>query len=191
MRLDEHLPVDHKLGQVYRFGAAFVGAFLLAFGIFGFLRVPSFIGSSGSIVLGLSSNGLLSAVSVVVGVLLLVAAFVGGNFASTVNACVGALFILSGLLNLALLRTSLNIFAFQVRNAIFSFCVGLALLIFGLYGRVSGGLREENPYWRARHGLPPVSEEDLERENSMAGELRDVESQRRRGPEETGPGRRW
>jgi hypothetical protein len=191
VKLDEHLPVDHKLGRVYRFGAAFLGTFLLAFGILGFVRAPAFYGRRGDIVLGLSSNGLLDLVSVVVGALLVVAAFVGGNFASTVNAAVGVLFVVSGLLNLALLRTPLNIFAFQVRNAIFSFCVGVALLIFGLYGRVSGGLPEQNPYWRTRHGLPPLREEELEEDETVARDLREVEAQRRRGPEESGSGRRW
>jgi hypothetical protein len=42
-------------------------------------------------------------------------------------------------------------------NVIFSFVAGLLLLTFGLYGRVSGGLTADNPYYRGRHGLDPAT----------------------------------
>jgi len=69
------------------------------------------------------------------------------------------LFLLSGLVNLAVLRTSANILDFSMRNVIFSFVSGLLLLTFGLYGRVSGGLPPDNPFYRARHGLDPATGE--------------------------------
>lgn len=153
MKLQEELPLDHRLAGVYRFGAGLVGSFLITFGILGLLRSPDVVSRTGVRVLGLSTDGLLSGVSVLVGLILLLAAWIGGNVASVVNGVFGMLFVLNGAQGLALLRTPLNILAFQMRNVIFSFLVGLALLIFGLYGRVSGGLTEENPYWRARHGL--------------------------------------
>jgi hypothetical protein len=51
-------------------------------------------------------------------------------------------------------------------NVIFSFVVGTALITFGMYGRVSGTLPPDNPYWRERHGLPAEVQEgeDLEME---------------------------
>lgn len=159
MKLNEDLPVDHRLSTVYRAGAVLVGAFLILFGILGFLHTPSFSGhSGGSHVVGLSNNGLLAGLSVLVGAILIIAGLIGGNVASTVNTVVGLLFLLNGLVHLAVLRTSLNYFGFEVRNVIFSFVVGLALLTFGLYGRVSGGLSRQNPYWRVRHGLSPLEE---------------------------------
>ncbi|HEX5497193.1 MAG TPA: DUF4383 domain-containing protein [Mycobacteriales bacterium] len=174
MRLQEELPVDHQLAGVYRFGAGLVGSFLIAFGILGLLHNPDVVGRTGVRVLGLSTDGLLSGVSVLVGLILLAAAWIGGNVASVVNCVFGMLFLLNGVQGLALLRTSLNILAFEVRNVIFSFLVGLALLFFGLYGRVSGGLTEENPYWRARHGLTAKqAHERLEQsERIAAGEAR-------------------
>jgi hypothetical protein len=33
----------------------------------------------------------------------------------------------------------------------FSFAFGVMLVLFGVYGRVSGSLPHDNPYWRARH----------------------------------------
>jgi hypothetical protein len=102
---------------------------------------------------------LLSAISIVVGLTLIAGAIIGGNIAAELNAVVGVLFLLSGLANLAVLRTSANILNFSVRNVIFSFVSGLLLLTFGLYGRVSGGLPPDNPFYRARHGLDPATGE--------------------------------
>jgi len=140
------LPVGHKLGRVYRIGGGLCGLVLLVFGILGFFNQLAFFSTEGKEIAGLSSNGALSAISVVFGLILIAAAVVGGNLASTVNTGVAALFLLSGLVNLCLLRTDLNFLAFRMSNVIFSFIVGTALLTFGLYGRASGNLPEDNPY---------------------------------------------
>lgn len=151
MKLQDHLPADHRLGTVYRYGAGLCGLALLVFGSLGFLNDLQFLSTSGERVAGLSSNGLLSLISVVVAVVLVAGAVVGGNVASLVNMAVGALFLGSGFVNLALLDTRANFLAFHMQNVMFSFAVGLMLLTFGMYGRVSGGLPHDNPYWRARH----------------------------------------
>jgi hypothetical protein len=151
MKLDEALPVDHRLSRVYRFGAGLTGVILLVFGILGFFDQVGFFSTHGSTVAGLSSNGALSVMSVVVGALLMVGAAIGGNFASWLNMILGVLFLLSGFVNLALLDTSANFLAFRMPNVLFSFVVGLMLLTFGMYGRVSGSLPHDNPYWRGRH----------------------------------------
>lgn len=195
MKLQEELPIDHRLAQVYRFGAGLVGSFLLAFGILGLLHSPDVVSRTGVRVLWLSTDGLLSGISVLVGLILVAAAWVGGNVASLVNGVFGVLFLLNGMQGLALQHTSLNIFAFEVRNAIFSFVVGLALLIFGLYGRVSGGLTEENPYWRARHGLSAEEAHRQYEESRRAEEVQaNVERERARSgtkADEEYPPRPW
>lgn len=173
MKLDEHLPLDHHLGQVYRFGAGLIGSFLLAFGIAGLVRAPDPISRTGILVFGLSTDGLLSGISVLVGLILVVAAWIGGNVASVTNIVFGLLFLLNGAQGLALLRTSLNVMAFDVRNVIFSYLVGLALLLFGIYGRVSGGLTPENPYQRARR---QASREEARQEQHRLDELADLEA---------------
>lgn len=151
MRLDEHLPVDHKLSQVYRYGAGAMGLVLVVFGILGLLNGVSFLSHAGKHLAGLNSNGALSTISIVVGALLFVGMVIGGNFASTLNICVGVAFLLSGFVNLALLDTGSNLLAFKMSNVLFSFGVGLLLLFFGLYGRVTGRLPYDNPYWKSRH----------------------------------------
>ncbi|MGV9315995.1 DUF4383 domain-containing protein [Streptomyces sp. NPDC003691] len=157
-RLDEHLPVDHRLSTVYRIGAGIMGAFLLAFGILGLIDKIGFFNTEGNTVIGLNSNGALSVLSICVGALLLFGMVKGGNFASTLNMVLGVLFIASGFINLALLDTSFNPFAFKIQNVLFSFVVGLLLMFFGMYGRVSSTLPHDNPYWKARHPQEAAAE---------------------------------
>ncbi|MFI9624540.1 DUF4383 domain-containing protein [Streptomyces sp. NPDC052042] len=158
IQLDKHLPVDHRLSRVYRVGAGLMGLVLLVFGILGLIDRIGFFSTGGATVVGLNTNGTLSVLSICVGLLLFVGMVIGGNFASTLNMILGIAFILSGFINLALLDTDFNFLAFRLQNVLFSFVVGLMLMIFGMYGRVSGGLPHDNPYWRARHP------EEVERE---------------------------
>ncbi|MFM9369754.1 DUF4383 domain-containing protein [Streptomyces sp. Da 82-17] len=151
IRLDEHLPVDHRLSKVYRVGAGLTGLVLLAFGILGLIDKVGFFDTRGDTVAGLNTNGALSVLSICVGLLLFAGMVIGGNFASTLNMIVGVAFILSGFANLALLDTSLNFLAFRIQNVLFSFVVGIMLMVFGMYGRVGSALPHDNPYWRARH----------------------------------------
>lgn len=161
MKLQDHLPADHRLGTVYRYGAGLCGLALLVFGTLGFLNDLAFFSTRGERVAGLSSNGLLSLISLVVALVLIAGAVIGGNTASTVNMAVGAVFLGSGFVNLALLDTKANFLAFRMQNVMFSFVVGLMLLTFGMYGRVCGGLPHDNPYWRARHPEQAAHEERM------------------------------
>ncbi|MEZ0091697.1 DUF4383 domain-containing protein [Streptacidiphilus sp. EB129] len=151
MKLQDSLPVDHRLGQVYRYSAGTIGLFLVVFGIFGFTNHVGFFSTHGDKVAGMSSNGLLSLLSVLFGVLLMAGAVRGGNDASTLNICVGVLFILSGFVNLGLLDGKHNFLAFHMQNVLFSFVVGVLLMMFGMYGRVTTHLPYDNPYWKERH----------------------------------------
>lgn len=180
----DHLPVDHKLSRVYRFGGGLTGLVLLTFGALGFFNQLDFFSTDGRMVAGLSSNGALSTISVVFGLILIGAAVVGGNTSSTVNIVVGSLFLLSGLVNLCVMRTDLNVLAFQMPNVIFSFVVGMIVLTFGLYGRASGNLPQDNPYRQARHvgESDPTGPAQADVEGSGPGEAgrREIGSQVRR-----------
>lgn len=145
-----------RLDQVHRVGAAVLGAGLCLFGVLGFGNQVGFLAIHGKQVLGLSSNGLLSTISVVVGAVLIVAALRGGRVSSTITAAVGLLFLLSGLVNLAVLDTELNLLAFRMSNVIFSFVAGMLLLFLGAYGRFTGGLSADNPYYQLRHPSLPA-----------------------------------
>ncbi|MFE2185678.1 DUF4383 domain-containing protein [Streptomyces sp. NPDC059455] len=163
--LDEHLPVDHRLSTVYRVGAGLMGLVLVAFGILGLIHRVGFFDTGANTVAGLNTNGTLSVLSIVIGLLLFFGMLMGGNFASSLNMVLGLLFLLSGFVNLALLETPYNFLAFRMQNVLFSFVVGLLLMWFGMYGRVSGGLPHDNPYWVTRHP------EQAEREAAHAREL--------------------
>ncbi|MEU6598988.1 MULTISPECIES: DUF4383 domain-containing protein [Streptomyces] len=191
-RLDDHLPVDHRLNQVYRIGAGLIGAFLVAFGILGLIDQIGFFSTGGNTVAGLNSNGALSVLSIVIGAVLLVGMVIGGNFASTLNMVLGVLFLLNGFLFLGLLDTASNFLAFKIQNVYFSFIVGLLLMTFGMYGRVGHNLPHDNPYWRARHPDAPPQEQRTPPEQLTRQEQRPRDEQRerqeQRGPRQPGRG---
>ena len=149
-------PENDRVLAVHRLGAIAVAAVILVFGVLGFADGLEFFSTSGEPVLGMSSNGLLSTISVVTAAVLVFAALRGPRIASTVMIVVGALFILSALANLALLRTDLNFLAFEMSNVAFSAVAGLVLLLLGAYGRLSGNLPPDSPY--AVHREPPAPE---------------------------------
>ncbi|MFG2820862.1 DUF4383 domain-containing protein [Kitasatospora sp. NPDC048365] len=151
MDFRDELPVDHRLARVYRVGAGLCGVVLLVFGCLGLADGLAFFSTTGQDVAGLSSNGLLSLISIVTAAVLIGGAVVGGNAASTINIVVGGLFVLSGFVNLALLDSGANVLAFRIPNVVFSFVMGLVVATFGMYGRVSGRLPLDNPYYRHRH----------------------------------------
>lgn len=103
----------------------------------------------------MSSNGLLSTISVVTAAVLIGAAVRGPRIASTVMIVVGSLFLLSALVHLAVLRTGFNVLAFKMTNVFFSIGAGLTLLVLGPYGRLSGNLPPDSPYASADVGEDP------------------------------------
>ena len=144
-----------RILAVHRLGAVAVALVVLVFGLLGFAGGLDFFSTRGEPILGMSSNGLLSAVSVVTALALIAAAVRGPRIASTVMIGVGALFLLSGLANLAVLRTGFNVLAFEMVNVFFFFAAGLTLLLLGAYGRVSGHLPADSPYARPGAGEDP------------------------------------
>jgi hypothetical protein len=164
--------VDYRLNRVYRIGAGLTGLVLIAFGVLGLIDRVGFFDTGGATVAGLNTNGTLSVLSLCAGGLLFLGMVLGGNFASTVNMVLGVVFIGSGFVNLALLDSGANFLAFHIQNVLFSFVVGLMLMFFGMYGRVSGTLPHDNPYWRARHPQQAEHEQrDRDRAKGGGGRL--------------------
>ncbi|MGY1883701.1 DUF4383 domain-containing protein [Blastococcus sp. SYSU DS0753] len=141
-------PGGDRVLAVHRIGALLVAAVIAVFGILGFADGLEFFSTDGERILGLSSNGLLSTISVVTAAVLVAAALRGPHIASTVMIVVGVLFLVSALANLAVLQTGLNVLAFRFANVVFSVVAGLVLLLLGAYGRVSGNLPPDSPYAR-------------------------------------------
>ena len=173
-------PGPHPVHTIHRVGAAVCGGFLTLFGGLGLGHGLPFFSTSGSIVLGLSSNGLLAVLSVIVGTVLLASAIRGGHTASTISMTLGVLFLLSGLGNSLVLATPLNVFAFRPTNILFSLAVGAVLLVTGAYGRVTGGLPLDNPYHRdIPDGQPsPTQEEIVHQEHNPAAVRELAEAER-------------
>ncbi|MDW8803374.1 DUF4383 domain-containing protein [Streptomyces scabiei] len=151
MRLRDELPVDHRLARVYRYGAGLCGVILLVFGCLGFADRLTPLDTDGTRVLGMTTNGALSLISVLVGLALIGGATAGGNLASTLNMTLGVLFLLCGFFHLFVLDRPANVLDLGMSNVMFSFAMGLLIAGFGMYGRVSGRLPHDNPYWRRRH----------------------------------------
>ncbi|MFF2145628.1 DUF4383 domain-containing protein [Kitasatospora sp. NPDC058190] len=152
MKLQDELPtVDRRLALVWRVGAALGGIFLIVFGVLGLTHHLGFLDTHGDRIAGLSTNGALSILSIVVGAILVVGAIIGGNFASNLNMVVGVLFVLSGFYGLTVLgRPEANILNFRMSNVLFAFIFGVVVTTFGMYGRVSSHLPHDNPFWRKR-----------------------------------------
>jgi hypothetical protein len=157
-RVPASLTRDGRVPAVHRVGAVAVGLVLLVFGVLGFADGLAYFSTEGEPVLGLSSNGLLSTVSVVTAAVLIAAALRGPRIASTVMLVVGVLFLVSALANLAVLDTGLNLLAFRLTNVFFSLGAGLVLLLLGAYGRVSGNLPSDSPYARPRDAAAPAGD---------------------------------
>jgi hypothetical protein len=175
----------HRIDLLHRTGSVMVGLGLWVFAVLGFVQRLDFFSTQGQPVLGLSSNGLLSTISVVFGAILVGAGIRGGRLSSSVQVVVGALFLLSGIVNVLVLNSGLNLLAFRMPNVIFSLVVGGILLTVGSWGRFTGRLRADSPYARERVGTfedpqlsPELSGIDLDggaAEAAAARELAEAE----------------
>lgn len=154
---------DGRVVLVHRIGALLVAAVIAVFGILGLAGGLDFFSTQGDPVMGMSSNGLLSVISILTALVLVVAAARSGRLVSTVMMAVGALFLISALGHFFVLDTRANVLAFSLSNIFFSMGAGLVLLLLGSYGRVSGRIPANNPYYLDAHrddptrSLPPES----------------------------------
>ena len=155
-----------KVPGVHRLGALLIAAVLATFGVLGFAGGLGFFDTEGRDVAGLSSNGLLSTLSVVTAGVLVLAVLRSPRTASTIMILVGLAFLVSAFVNLGLLNTDYNFLAFRLPNVFFSIGAGLVLLILGAYGRVSGNLPEDAPY---RDGEPEGAQADAEDDDDDQG----------------------
>ncbi|WP_082522861.1 DUF4383 domain-containing protein [Geodermatophilus sp. Leaf369] len=192
---DLDTPTARKVKVVHRIGALVVAAVLAVFGLLGLLGGLEYFSTDGDTVVGLSSNGLLSTISLLTGAVLVASALRGGRQSGVVMIGFGVAFLLSAFWHLFVLNTSLNVLAFSMANVIFSIVTGIVLLTLGLYGRVSGNLPADNPYHLQTAGnretdadeepeLPPSTPAERRAER----EIREAEvavAERRATPEQT------
>ncbi len=152
-----HLPINHSFQTLYRLIAGLIGAYIVAFGIVGVMRTGGhavFAQDGLPYSLGLHANRAFAVLSIVVGLILLVGALIGGNLDQAINLVASGVFIGAGLLMLVLERTDLNFLGFTPITCVTSMLIGMALLLAGLYGKV--GTAED--VWAEedfRHGTAP------------------------------------
>jgi hypothetical protein len=126
------LPVNHRLHGLYRVAAGGVGVLLAAFGVVGLII-------SGDI-LRIPASTQFSVLCLVAGLVLIGAAFVGGNIAAEINAYGGALLIVVGLACLLSMgKSDTNFLDVSMADVIVLFVAGMLLLAAGFYGRVGDG----------------------------------------------------
>lgn len=147
---------DGRVILVHRIGALLVATVIAVFGILGLAGGLAFFSTRGESVMGMSSNGLLSVVSILTALGLVMASARSGRLVSTVMMVVGGLFLISALGGFFVLDTMVNLLAFTLPNIFFSMGAGLVLLLLGSYGRVSGGIPANNPYYLDAHRDDPV-----------------------------------
>ena len=121
--------------NLHRIGAAVVGGFVFVFGLTGLTWRPEVFSTEGPVVFGMTTNGFLAFLSMAVGAVLVFATVFGGPFAAWAAIVAGAGFILSGVVNVFLLATTLNVMAFTWPNVVFSWGVGAVLVALGMIGR--------------------------------------------------------
>lgn len=133
-----HIPVNHPLRPLYRALATLVGLFVLIFGVVGYFQTDDgafFDQDTVERVFGLRTNLAFSLLSIVAGVVLLVATAIGHNVDKWVYLLGSIVFLVVGMASLALLRTDLNYLAFSMPDVIVSFVIGMVLFAAGMYGK--------------------------------------------------------
>lgn len=155
-----HLPINHPLRPLYRILAGLCGAYVLIFGIVALTRTADldlFTHEGLPWVLGLKANRAFAILSLVAGAVLVFGAFVGRNIDHWINLVGGVLFLVAGMVMMALLRTDLNLLGFTMATCIASFIIGALLATAGLYGQV-GSREQELREELFRHGQGPDPE---------------------------------
>ncbi len=131
-----HNPLNHPLRPVYRLTAAVTGAYLLVFGAVAFSKTgdrPAFTQDHTASVLGLHANRGFAEISIVAGIVVLLATLIGHNVDHWVDLLGGLGFMLAGGAMMALMRTDANVLGFTMATCIVSFVVGLLLFAAGMY----------------------------------------------------------
>src|SRR5262245_66696394 len=148
-----HIPVNHPLRPLYRVLAALAGVYVFIFGVIGFVNTSSdgMFSREEKTVLGLQTNLAFSIMSIVAGLVIVLAVLVGRNVDYAVNLWGGVAFLAVGLAMMTVLRTDMNVLNFSIATCIVSFVIGLVLFSAGLYGR-SGSASVAAAEEALRHG---------------------------------------
>jgi hypothetical protein len=161
------------VGNLHRIGVAVVGGFIFVFGLTGLATHPGVFSTEGTVVFGMTTNGLLAFASMAVGIALVFGVVLGGWFLEWGAIVAGVAFFLSGVVNVFLLGTPHNVLAFTMPNVIFSWLVGVVLVALGMVGRRQHATDDRShavdDHPAAHHHTNPVAAAELaEAERALA-----------------------
>jgi hypothetical protein len=141
-RMLSHMPVNHHLRPFYRFLAGLTGTYVLLFGIVGvaMTRGDDLFSRADVSALGLRTNLAFSIASVVAGIVVLLAVFLGRNVDTKVTFWGGLAFMIAGTAMMAVLRSDLNKLNFGISTVVVSFVIGTVLFTAGMYIRTAKAL---------------------------------------------------
>jgi hypothetical protein len=133
-----HFPLNHHLRQTYRFVAALAGLYLLVAGVIGVVQTAgsAFFDRGGDWSLGLRVNPAGSWLLVLLGVLILGGALIGGNVHHHLSMVVGWGLLGVAMIVLAAMQTDVNVLHASMINVVVLTLVGLVVLTAGLYGKI-------------------------------------------------------
>jgi hypothetical protein len=134
-----HYPVNHPLRPLYRALAALAGLYLVLYGVVGLIMVSDggLFGHPDERILGQGGNLFWSIVSLLIGVVVLVATLVGRNIDTEVNRVLGWALLAVGSYELAASRTDANFLDFSIATVVVTYLVGLMLITSGLYTKTA------------------------------------------------------
>jgi len=133
-----HYPLNHPLRPLYRFLAFLAAAYLTLFGAIG-LGVTAgdpFFHRGGEWVLGLRTNPAAAWISLLAGLVLLIAVVVGRNVYYQVAILLGWGIPAFAMFLMAAIQTDANVFNASMINVVVLAVLGLIVLTGGLYGKV-------------------------------------------------------
>ncbi|SDT76282.1 DUF4383 domain-containing protein [Actinoplanes derwentensis] len=132
-----HTPVNHPLRPIYRIVGFVTGAYLVAFGLIGFIATSGepFSGPGGQ-ALGQGSNLLWSIIVLAVGGIVLLGTAIGRNLDVRIDQFLGWGLLVLGSFSLCVLRTDeVNFFGFTMSTVIATYLAGLLLITVSLYSK--------------------------------------------------------
>jgi hypothetical protein len=132
-----HFPLNHPLRPLYRTLAGLTGLYILIFGCVGLTKTigETLFARESNWALGLRTNLAFAIVSVIWGLIVLVANLIGGNVGHYTNLAGAVVFMVTGIFMLAFMQTPVNFLNFSVSTAILSLIFGVILLLAGMYDK--------------------------------------------------------
>ncbi|MEV0713538.1 DUF4383 domain-containing protein [Asanoa sp. NPDC050611] len=132
-----HFPLNHPLRPLYRTLAALTGTYILIFGSVSLTRTvgQTLFSRESTWALGLRTNLAFAIISVIWGLIVVVANLIGGNVGHYTNLVGAVVFMVTGIYMVAFMQTPANFLNFSVSTAILSLVFGVILLLAGMYDK--------------------------------------------------------